>query len=285
MILMVLFGGYIFIWVMLPIDAYNHHWLLKIGADTMSTYFGTQGATILINTFPILFIAALGWIRCMEEANDNEGTRHCFWNRAVFFHHVHRALSLMRQWAKTDISVVAGEVALASGLLMWLTTIPRIRRKIFELFFYTHHLYIIFIVFFVFHVGFSYACTMLPGFYLFLIDRFLRFLQSQQHIRLVSARLLPCETVELNFSKTKGLSYTPTSIMFVNVPSISKVQWHPFTITSNSKLEPEKMSVMIKGDGSWSKRLFHTLSSPSSVDRLDVSVEGPNGPASTNFLR
>lgn len=110
----------------------------------------------------------------------------------------------MRQWAKTDISVVAGEVALASGLLMWVMTIPRIRRKIFELFFYTHHLYIIFILFFVFHVGFSYACIMLPGFYLFLIDRFLRFLQSRQHIRLVSARLLPCETVELNFSKTKG---------------------------------------------------------------------------------
>ena len=111
----------------------------------------------------------------------------------------------MRQWAKADISVVAGEVALVSGLLMWLTTIPRIRRKIFELFFYTHHLYIVFIVFFVFHVGFSYACTMLPGFYLFLIDRFLRFLQSRQHIRLVSARLLPCETVELNFSKARGM--------------------------------------------------------------------------------
>ncbi|TQD71540.1 hypothetical protein C1H46_042927 [Malus baccata] len=47
-------------------------------------------------------------------------------------------------------------------------------RKIFELFLYTHHLYIVFLVFFVFHVGFSYACIMLPGFYLFLIDRFFR---------------------------------------------------------------------------------------------------------------
>lgn len=73
--------------------------------------------------------------------------------------------------------------------------------------------------------------------------------------------------------------------MFVNVPSISKVQWHPFTITSSSYLESEKLSVIIKGEGSWSKKLFQTLSSPSSVDGLDVSVEGPYGPASTNFLR
>jgi hypothetical protein len=56
----------------------------------------------------------------------------------------------------------------------------------------------------VFHVGFSYACIMLPGFYLFMIDRLLRFLQSQKRIRLVSARVLPCEAVELSFSKSPG---------------------------------------------------------------------------------
>ncbi|KAM1613491.1 hypothetical protein ACFX1Z_002016 [Malus domestica] len=78
-------------------------------------------------------------------------------------------------------------------------------RKIFELFLYTHHLYIVFLVFFVFHVGFSYACIMLPSFYLFLIDRFLRFLQCQRRIRVVSARVLPCEAVELNFSKSPGI--------------------------------------------------------------------------------
>lgn len=82
-----------------------------------------------------------------------------------------------------------------------------------------------------------------------------------------------------------GLSYTPTSIMFVNVPSISKLQWHPFTITSNSNLESEKLSVVIKGEGSWSKKLYQTLASPTSSDRLDISVEGPYGPASTSFLR
>src|ERR1044072_4163161 len=107
----------------------------------------------------------------------------------------------MLKWSKVGISMVAGEISLVAGLLMWVTTIPRIRRKAFEVFIYTHYLYIIFMIFFIFHVGISYASIMLPGFYIFLVDRFLRFLQSRSQVRVVSARVLPCETVELNFSK------------------------------------------------------------------------------------
>ena len=75
------------------------------------------------------------------------------------------------------------------------------------------------------------------------------------------------------------------SILYINVPGISGLQWHPFTITSNSNLEPEKLSVVIKSDGSWTRKLHQMLSSPSSIDRLEVSVEGPYGPASTHFTR
>ncbi|CAN1793558.1 Ferric reduction oxidase 2 [Linum perenne] len=189
------------------------------------------------------------------------------------------------KWASiTGISNVAGEISLAAGLALWATTFPRIRRKMFELFFYTHYLYIVFVVFFVFHVGFSYACYMLPSFYLFLVDRYLRFLQSRQRVRLDSSRILPGQTLELNFSKAPGLKYNPTSVMFLNVPSISKLQWHPFTITSNSDLESDKLSVVIKGEGNWTTKLYQMVSSPT-VDRFDISVEGPYGPASTHFLR
>ncbi|RDY08386.1 Ferric reduction oxidase 2, partial [Mucuna pruriens] len=194
-------------------------------------------------------------------------------------------LSEMLEWKRIGISNVAGELAMVAGLFMWIATIPRIRRKVFEIFFYTHYLYILFIVFFIFHVGIFHACIMLPGFYLFIVDRYLRFLQSRSRVRLVSARVLPCQTVELNFSKCHGLTYSPTSIMFINVPSISKLQWHPFTITSNSNLEPKMLSVVIKGEGTWSQKLYQILSTPSTIDHLNVSVEGPYGPASTNYLR
>ncbi|KAL0884362.1 hypothetical protein Bca101_008343 [Brassica carinata] len=194
-------------------------------------------------------------------------------------------INQMLEWDRTAISNLAGEIALVAGLLMWATIFPAIRRRFFEVFYYTHHLYIVFMLFFVFHVGISYSLISLPGFYIFIVDRFLRFLQSRNNVKLVSARVLPCDTVELNFSKNPMLMYSPTSILFVNIPSISKLQWHPFTITSSSKLEPEKLSVMIKGQGKWSTKLYQMLSSPDKIDHLTVSIEGPYGPSSTDFLR
>ncbi|XP_042486010.1 ferric reduction oxidase 2-like [Macadamia integrifolia] len=194
-------------------------------------------------------------------------------------------ISEMLKWDKVGVSNIAGEVSLLSGLVLWATTFPRIRRKMFELFFYTHHFYILFIIFFILHVGIVYACMMLPCFYLFLVDRYLRFLQSRKSIRLVSARVLSCETVELNFSKSPGMSYTPMSTVFINVPSISKLQWHPFTVTSNSNMDQDKLSVVVKSEGSWTKKLYQMLSCPSPVPHLVVSIEGPYGPASTSFIR
>ncbi|KAK8513259.1 hypothetical protein V6N11_013138 [Hibiscus sabdariffa] len=407
--LVLLFLGYLVLWLMMPTKLYFEHWLPEIRSKTNSTYFGPQGSTMLVYTFPILFIATMGCVylhlgkKHGEESIERVQTSKfttlkqpalvkgplvivswmelsfltmfvvllawsttsylngmfvhidqmasetglLVWEAklemsgltlglvgniclAFLFFPVTRGSSILRligltseacvryhiwighiamimftshglcyfifwakteqmaqvlKWDKIEVSNMAGEIALLSGLAMWATSLPRIRRKMFELFYYTHHLYILFVVFFVFHVGFTYSCIMLPGFYLFLVDRFLRFLQSQQRVSLVSARILPCQTVELNFSKSPELSYTPTSIVFVNVPGISKLQWHPFTVISNSNMNPDKLSIVIKSEGSWSSELYQKLSSPFSMDRLEVSIEGPYGPASTDFLR
>lgn len=71
--------------------------------------------------------------------------------------------------------------------------------------------------------------------------------------------------------------------MFVNVPSVSKLQWHPFTVVSSSNLESDKLSIVIKSVGSWSQKLEKQISS--SPDRLEISTEGPYGPGSSPFLR
>ncbi|XP_068650275.1 ferric reduction oxidase 2-like [Aristolochia californica] len=195
-------------------------------------------------------------------------------------------LKEMLIWDHNSNSNVPGEIAILFGLAMWVTVHPRIRRKMFELFFYTHQLYIPFLFFYMLHTGFYFIFMIFPGFYLFLIDRYLRFLQSRQKVRLVSARILPCETVELNFSKSLELDYTTTSFVNINVPSISSMQWHPFTVSSNCNLEPDLISVIIKRDGSWSQKLIEKFASSSSpFDRLEVSMEGPYGPSSTDFLR
>ncbi|KAI9159825.1 hypothetical protein LWI28_002286 [Acer negundo] len=186
------------------------------------------------------------------------------------------------EWSKTYVSNVAGVIATVIAVVMWVTSIPRVRRKMFEVFFYTHQLYILYIIFYVLHVGSAYFCMILPGIFLFIVDRHLRFLQSRKRARLLSARLLPCGAVELNFSRSPGLYYNPTSILFINLPSISKLQWHPFTVISNGNMEQDKLRIFVKCQGSWTQKLYQQLSS--SVDRLEVSVEGPYGPTSSHFL-
>lgn len=108
------------------------------------------------------------------------------------------------KWDSTGVANVAGVIALLAGLAMWATTFPRIRRKMFEVFYYTHHLYIVFLVFYLMHVGIAHFTMILPGVYLFMVDRYLRFLQSRSRARVVSARLLPSEAVELNMAKNPG---------------------------------------------------------------------------------
>ncbi|GAV90173.1 Ferric_reduct domain-containing protein/FAD_binding_8 domain-containing protein/NAD_binding_6 domain-containing protein [Cephalotus follicularis] len=408
----VVFLGYLMIWIVMPTHKYRQNWWPSIQKKADSTYFGLQGVRLLIYVLPVLFMAVLGGLylhlgnNLHDDINfESNGKKHhmelwkrpmlvkgplgivsgieltllvmfmalLVWSFSTYLHNIFgliipakllerkeqewqaklnfvalmlgvtgniglaflffpvtrgssllplfgltseasikyhiwlghivmvlftahgllyfvywgstNRISEVLKWQETRIANVPGEVSLLAGLALWATTHPRIRLKMFELFFYTHYLYILFMVFYLFHVGFTYACFMLPGFYLFLVDRYLRFLQSRQSVRLVSARILPCETVELNFSKTPSLKYNPTSIIFINVPSISKLQWHPFTINSNSNLEAENLSIVIKGEGSWSKKLYHMLSSPSSLERLEISVEGPYGPATTHFLR
>ncbi|KAF7813099.1 ferric reductase [Senna tora] len=73
-------------------------------------------------------------------------------------------------------------------------------------------------------------------------------------------------------------------MVFLNVPSISKLQWHPFTVTSSSNMDSDELSVAIKTQGSWSHKLYDILLS-SNLDRLQVSLEGPYGPSSSHFLR
>ncbi|KAD7480471.1 hypothetical protein E3N88_03607 [Mikania micrantha] len=168
---------------------------------------------------------------------------------------------------------------------MWVTSVRRVRQKMFEIFFFVHQSYILYVFFYIIHVGVAYFCLILPGIFLFLIDRYLRYLQSQTRVRLIAARLLACNAIELNFSKIPGLDYNPTSILFVNVPSISRLQWHPFTVTSNANIEPDILSIVIKCQGTWSHKLYKELSGGSQTDsRLQVSVEGPYGPISPHFL-
>ncbi|KAF2558788.1 hypothetical protein F2Q68_00014365 [Brassica cretica] len=85
------------------------------------------------------------------------------------------------------------------------------------------------------------------------------------------------------------LNYAPSSFIFMNIPSISQFQWHPFSITSSSSVDKHTMSVMMKCEGKWTdsvyKKLEEAADSDTKINNITIRVEGPYGPVSVDFLR
>jgi ferric-chelate reductase len=115
----------------------------------------------------------------------------------------------MVEWKQIGVANLPGVISLAAGLLMWVTSLHPVRKKFFELFFYTHQLYVIFVVFLALHVGDFVFSISAGAVFLFMLDRFLRFWQSRAKVDIIAAACRPCGTVELVFSKPA--SKKPTS--------------------------------------------------------------------------
>ncbi|CAM8904071.1 unnamed protein product [Rhodiola kirilowii] len=86
------------------------------------------------------------------------------------------------EWKDIGVANLAGVISLIAGLLMWFTSFGLVRKQYFELFFYTHQLYIIFIVFRVLHVGISYLVSALEESSFSCLTDFLRFWQSTRKL-------------------------------------------------------------------------------------------------------
>ncbi|KAG0483081.1 hypothetical protein HPP92_011165 [Vanilla planifolia] len=194
-----------------------------------------------------------------------------------------KLLQEIQEWNDIGIANFPGVISLAAGLLMWVTSLRPVRRAYFELFFYTHQLYVIFIVFLALHVGdfiFSYAAGAI---FLFVLDRFLRFCQSRTTVDVVSAVCRPCGIVELVLSKPPALQYNALSFIFIQVRELSWLQWHPFSVSSSPLDGKHHMSILIKVLGKWTAQLKNIISEQpqkdfqSKFNGISASIEGPYG--------
>ncbi|KAJ8420196.1 hypothetical protein Cgig2_021666 [Carnegiea gigantea] len=198
------------------------------------------------------------------------------------------------EWRDVGVANLAGVISLVAGLLMWVTSLHPVRKWNFELFFYTHQLYVVFVLFLAFHVGDFIFCFGAGGIFLFMLDRFLRFIQSRKTVDIISARSLPCGTLELVFSKPAGLRYNALSFIFLQIRELSWLQWHPFSVSSSPMEGKHHLSVLIKVLGEWTEKLKCKLSKnhkePEKLlqsqlqSLITASVEGPYGHESPYHL-
>ncbi|OWM66662.1 hypothetical protein CDL15_Pgr010313 [Punica granatum] len=188
------------------------------------------------------------------------------------------------EWKSDGGANLAGIITYLFGFAIWITALPPVRKRYFQLFFYTHQLYVFFIIFLALHIGDTNFSKFLGGLFLFMLDRFLRFFQSRRDVDVVSATNFPCGTVVLH--------YNALGFVFLRLREISKLQWHPFSVSSSPLDGKYHLSVLIKAVGDWTGQLRQNVSNLSSREtqifgspaRFTVNVEGPYGHESPYHL-
>ncbi|OTA68778.1 putative FAD binding protein [Hypoxylon sp. EC38] len=156
----------------------------------------------------------------------------------------------------TQAGGVTGHVMLLCMLLMYTTAHHRIRQQSFETFWYTHHLFIPFFLGLYTHaVGCFVRDTAQPfspfagGIFwehcigyqgwrwelfagaLYLVERLYREVRAKRSTKITRVVRHPYDVVEIQFEKP-SFKYKAGQWLFLQVPSVSSYQWHPFTITS-----------------------------------------------------
>ncbi|KAG8368965.1 hypothetical protein BUALT_Bualt15G0101100 [Buddleja alternifolia] len=206
-----------------------------------------------------------------------------------------RLIEGLMEWKNIGVANRPGVISLLAGILMWITSLPGVRRLNFELFFYTHQLYVVFVVFLALHVGDFIFCFAAGGIFLFMLDRFLRFFQSRRTVHVLSARSFPCGTLELVLSKPANLHYNALGWIFLQIRELSWLQWHPFSVSSSPLDGKNHLAILIKVLGDWTGKLEKQISSISEkgpqneqllqdFPKITASVEGPYGHASPYHL-
>ncbi|PSN47090.1 hypothetical protein C0J52_23521 [Blattella germanica] len=175
----------------------------------------------------------------------------------------------LTEWLLTDrpgkFGLVPG-VANPTGIaliiilvIMFICSQPFVRRGgSFEIFYWTHLLYIPFWILVILHGPNFWKWFIGPGI-LYLIERLVRFVSMRSErgkTYISSGLLLPSRVTHLVIKRPHHFDYHAGDYVFVNVPAIAKYEWHPFTISSAPEQE-DYMWLHIRGVGEWTNRMYN----------------------------
>ncbi|XP_018332506.1 NADPH oxidase 5 [Agrilus planipennis] len=143
-------------------------------------------------------------------------------------------------------------------LIMFICSQAFVRRGgCFEIFYWTHLLYVPFWIFLILHGPNFWKWFAAPG-VMYLAERIVRlcWMKSKRGKTYISSGiLLPSKVTHLVIKRPLNFDFHPGDYVFVNIPAIAKYEWHPFTISSAPEQE-DYMWLHIRGVGEWTNRLY-----------------------------
>ncbi|KXJ16767.1 cytochrome b-245 heavy chain [Exaiptasia diaphana] len=221
---------------------------------------------------------------------------------------------------------VTGAVITLALILMISSSTELIRRSYFEVFWYNHHYFVIFYIGLVIHgiqgviryqsnvdehdpevcmdpkLWFKHKkCMKPPKFvpfgmntwkwivgpmFLIVVERLIRLYRSKQPIQIIKVVKHPSNVIQIKMKK-KGFKQEAGQYIFLQCPAISRLEWHPFTLTSAP--EEECFSVHIRLVGDWTRSLAKLCGCDGyellNVDDMPkLAVDGPFGTSSEDVF-
>lgn len=175
---------------------------------------------------------------------------------------------------EAGIENIFGLVAFVSLIVVIVTSLPIVRRRYYEVFYFCHHFYLLFFVGMCLHYS-SFVFFMYPATALYLCHRIIARAQSRYPVEVLE--LVPLSKgssggsssiirLVLRRSKYAGGQYLPGQIIYLRIPAISSLEWHPFSISSYPEHPDmaESFSVHIRSLGNWTESLARLASTSSS---------------------
>jgi len=162
-----------------------------------------------------------------------------------------------------------------------LTSLPYVRKKCFEVFYYVHVVFVaIMAVCALYHSG-----IMVPALLALFwgVDLMFRkvIMAGCKYSTKASIRIISETVVEISFPK-QGFDYNPGQHLSIAVPDISLFEWHPFSISTCPR--QKYVSVHIRKAGNWTAALYDLAKSRQGTAEISILVEGPNGSPEIDFL-
>uniref|UniRef100_A0A8C3QI40 NADPH oxidase 3 n=1 Tax=Cyanoderma ruficeps TaxID=181631 RepID=A0A8C3QI40_9PASS len=228
----------------------------------------------------------------------------------------------------TTIAGITGVVITVALILIMTSSTELIRRSCYEVFWYTHHLFVVFFTGLIIHGmgqlvrgqtpkslllhNVTYCkdhywewenatqCP-LPQFsgnkpvawkwvlspmVLYISERIVRFWRFQQEVIITKVVTHSSGVLELHMKKL-GFKMGAGQYVFLQCPSVSQLEWHPFTLTSAP--EEDYFSVHIRVVGDWTAALFKAFGAEEKAFKEFImpkilAVDGPYGSATTDIF-
>ncbi|TDH64901.1 hypothetical protein CCR75_005898 [Bremia lactucae] len=186
---------------------------------------------------------------------------------------------------KARLQNFCGQLALLCCLIIGVTSLGPIRRKYYDVFYYSHHLFLFVLFLSAMHFS-QFVIWMYPAICLYVMHRILARSQSRMPCEVVDLEAIPGEITRLVFRRSPGKSghYHAGQFVYLRIPLLSHTQWHPFSISSSPIEYEDTFTVHVKCIGNWTQSLYGVAIQAREERKMPlIYVDGFYGKMSDDF--